>query len=166
MLFIYQIVQLRLVVFNSITNMDKENNNMDQGQAQEAQQAQFDAQEAEYEAQLAAQEAEYEAQLAAQQAQEVQEQVPVVLGEKVPASNMFQEGKFQGWSISERINGCLFALECFERGPNVGVYDYEVENDLTDLFERVENRTLTAADWQRLENALLEDDLQFLQNLQ
>jgi hypothetical protein len=159
MLFIYQIVQLRLVVFNSITNMDKENNNMDQGQApfeaQEAQQAQFDAQEA-----------EYEAQLAAQQAQEVQEQVPVVLGEKVPASNMFQEGKFQGWSISERINGCLFALECFERGPNVGVYDYEVENDLTDLFERVENHTLTAADWQRLENALLEDDLQFLQNLQ
>jgi hypothetical protein len=125
--------------------MEKKDNNVEQRQAQfEADYAQFEA----------------------KQAQQEQEQVPVVLGEKVPASNMFQEGKFQGWSVSERINGCLYALECFERGPNVGVHNDEVEEDLTGLFERVEKQTLTAADWQRLENALLEDDLQFLQNLQ
>lgn len=109
-------------------------------------------------------EADY-AQFEANQAQQEHKEPPAVLGEKVPATRMFQEGKFQGWSIGERINGCLFALECFERGPQVGVYDDQVQDDLCGLFERIENQTLTAADWQRLENALMEDDLAFLHNL-
>lgn len=117
--------------------MDKENYNVDQRQAQ------FEA----------------------NQAQQEQKEAPFVLGEKVPATRMFQEGKFQGFSIGERINGCLFALECFERGPQVGAHDDQVQDDLCGLFERIENQTLTAADWQRLENALMEDDLAFLHNL-